>query len=49
MYNFRTGEGKSPSFFFFSDNQMFMLKTMKASELEIMKQGFLMEYFKYLN
>ena len=49
MYNFRTGEGKSPSFFFFSDNQMFMLKTMKESELEILKQGFLMDYFKYIH
>lgn len=36
MYNFRTGDGKSPSFFFFSDNQLFMLKTMKESEFDIL-------------
>ena len=49
MYNFRTGEGKSPSFFFFSDNQLFMLKTMKESEFDIvMKQGFLLDYYKHI-
>ena len=49
MYNFRTGDGKSPSFFFFSDNQLFMLKTMKESEFDIlMKQGFLLDYYKHI-
>ena len=50
MYNFRTGDGKSPSFFFFSDNQLFMLKTMKESEFDIlMKQGFILDYYKHIN
>ena len=49
MYNFRTGEGKSPSFFFFSDNNALMLKTLKESEFEILfKKGFLLDYYKHL-
>ena len=37
------------SFFFFSDNQLFMLKTMKESEFDIvMKQGFLLDYYKHI-
>ena len=49
MYNFRTGDGKSPSFFFFPDNNRLMLKTLKDSEYEILFQkGFLLEYFKYI-
>lgn len=49
MYNFKVGQGASPSFFFFSDNNMLMLKTLKESEDEILfKKGFLAEYFKYI-
>lgn len=49
MYNFRTGGGKSPSFFFFPDNNKLMLKTLKESESEIMfSKGFLLEYFKFI-
>lgn len=49
MYNFRTGEGKSPSFFFFSDNNLLMLKTLKDSEFDILfSKGFLLDYFKHL-
>lgn len=29
MANFQTGQGKSPSFFFFSENKLVLLKTMK--------------------
>jgi len=48
MYDFRTGGGKSPSFFFFSDNNLIMLKTLKGSEHEIIfDKGFLVDYFKY--
>jgi hypothetical protein len=48
MYNFRTGGGKSPSFFFFPDNNRLMLKTLKDSEHEIIfNKGFLLDYFKY--
>lgn len=49
MYNFRTGGGKSPSFFFFSDNDLIMLKTLKESEHQIIfDKGFLQSYFKYI-
>ena len=49
MYNFRTGEGKSPSFFFFSDNNVLMLKTLKDSEFDILfKKGFLLDYYKHI-
>ena len=33
IHNFFTGSGKSSSFFFFSDNKQFVLKTLKDSEL----------------
>ena len=49
MYNFRTGGGKSPSFFFFPDNNKLMLKTLKESEKDILFQkGFLLDYFKFI-
>ena len=49
MYNFKTGVGQSPSFFFFSDNQLLMFKTLKESEKQILfKKGFISEYFKYV-
>lgn len=42
MYNFKTGDGKSPSLFFFSDNNLIMMKTLKDSEKEILfEKGFL--------
>jgi hypothetical protein len=42
MFNFKTGGGKSPSFFFFPDNKLLMLKTLKTSEKEILlNKGFL--------
>jgi len=49
MYNFKTGSGKSPSFFFFPDNNLLMLKTLKPSEKDILfDKGFLLAYFKYV-
>ena len=49
IHNFSTGSGKSPSFFFFSDNKQFMLKNLKKSEMDILKDGkFLISYYKYL-
>ena len=49
MKNFKTGGGKSPSFFFFTDDKKFMIKTLKKSEKEILLQkGFLEDYFSYL-
>ena len=48
IYNFKTGSGKSPSFFFFPDNNLLMLKTLKDSEKEILfDKGFLLSYFKH--
>ena len=50
MFNFKTGEGKSPSFFFFPDNKLLMLKTLKPSEKEILlNKGFLLKYMKYVH
>ena len=49
MFNFKTGGGKSPSFFFFPDNHLLMLKTLKPSEKEILlSKGFLLQYFKFV-
>ena len=49
MYNFKTGDGKSPSFFFFTDNTKYMLKTLKESEFHILiKHNFLLDYFKHV-
>ena len=49
IFKFKTGQGRSPSFFFFTDNGLLMLKTLKSSEKEILFQkGFLLNYFKHL-
>ncbi len=51
MLNFKTGNGKSPSFFFFTENKKFMIKTLKPSEMSILfsgKENFLQNYFEYL-
>ena len=50
MKNFKTGGGKSPSFFFFTDDKKFMIKTLKKSEKDILLQkGFLEDYFLYIS
>lgn len=36
IHNFFTGSGKSQSFFFFSDNKAFVLKTMRESEKKLL-------------
>jgi hypothetical protein len=36
IHNFFTGSGKSSSFFFFSDNKAFVLKTLKESERKLL-------------
>jgi hypothetical protein len=36
IHNFFTGTGKSQSFFFFSDNKAFVLKTLKESEKKLL-------------
>ena len=49
IHNFETGQGKSPSFFFFSDDNQFMIKTLKPSEFEIlMNTDFLVDYVMHL-
>jgi hypothetical protein len=39
VHNFMPGQGKSPSFFFFSENKMLMLKTLKKSEFDILMKN----------
>eukprot|EP00347_Sterkiella_histriomuscorum_P022007 403332010 len=49
IHNFFTGTGKSQSFFFFSDNKMFVLKTLKESEKRLLlDQGILENYFHHM-
>ena len=49
VHNFKTGTGKSPSFFFFSDNNLLMIKTLKKSELKILfDTNFMVDYYKYI-
>ena len=49
VHNFKTGTGKSPSFFFFSDNKLLMIKTLKQSEMKILfETNFLVDYYKYI-
>jgi hypothetical protein len=49
IHNFFTGTGKSSSFFFFSDNKAFVLKTLKESERKLLfDQNILENYFEYL-
>lgn len=49
MHNFQTGQGKSPSFFFFSDNRRLMIKTLKEKERDILfEDKFLIAYYKHI-
>jgi hypothetical protein len=49
IHNFSTGDGKSPSFFFFSDNRLIMLKTLKDSEMSILYDDkFLPSYYSHV-
>lgn len=51
IHNIDLGKGRSPSFFLFTDDQRFMLKTLKQSELNILvdsKSGFIEDYVRYL-
>lgn len=44
------GTGKSPAFFFYSDNRLLMLKTMKQTEFDILFDDgkFLLDYFRHV-
>jgi 1-phosphatidylinositol-4-phosphate 5-kinase len=49
MEKFSPGAGKSPSFFFFTSNKCFAVKTLKDAELRLLvKKGFLMKYCEHL-
>ena len=49
IHNFFTGSGKSESFFFFSDNKIFALKTLKECEKQLLLDTPLLEnYYHYL-
>ena len=49
MHNFTTGSGKSPSFFFFTDDRALMIKTVKESEKKILfETDFLFDYEKHI-
>jgi hypothetical protein len=50
IHNFFTGTGKSSSFFFFSDNKSFVLKTMPDKERKLLvDQGMLRNYHEHLS
>jgi 1-phosphatidylinositol-4-phosphate 5-kinase len=45
------GAGRSPSYFFFTDNSMIMIKTMKKEEAAILfdeEKGILLDYVKHV-
>ena len=49
IYNFFTGAGKSSSFFFFSDNKSYVLKTLKESERKLLlDNGVLENYYQHV-
>jgi 1-phosphatidylinositol-4-phosphate 5-kinase len=49
MAKFGEGSGKSASFFFFTENKQFVIKTLKDEELELLaKKGLLEKYYTYL-
>ena len=49
IYNFFTGAGKSSSFFFFSDNKSYVLKTLKESEKKLLlENGVLENYYQHV-
>jgi 1-phosphatidylinositol-4-phosphate 5-kinase len=49
MAKFGEGSGKSASFFFFTENKQFVIKTLKDEELDLLaRKGVLEKYFTYL-
>lgn len=49
IHNFETGQGKSPSFFFFSDDHSLLIKTLQKGEWDIIKKSdFLVDYIIHL-
>jgi 1-phosphatidylinositol-4-phosphate 5-kinase len=49
MANFQEGSGKSASFFFFTENKQFVIKTLKDEELDLLaRKGLLEKYYNFL-
>jgi len=49
IHSFSTGSGRSPSFFFFAENKLLLIKTLKTSEFKILMDGaFLPDYYQYI-
>lgn len=49
MTKFQIGSGKSDSFFFYTANNQFIIKTLKEDELKLLvKQGVLSKYYKHI-
>lgn len=48
MLKLKEGSGKSGSFFFFSHDKKFIIKTMKDHELETMMENFLEKYYSHI-
>lgn len=49
MTKFQIGSGKSDSFFFYTANSQFIIKTLKEAELKLLvKRGILEKYFQHL-
>lgn len=50
MEKFQEGSGKSASFFFFTANKKFVIKTLKQEELDLLaKKGVLEKYYNHLS
>ena len=46
MHHFTTGDGKSGSFYLYSENRMLLIKTIKVKELEVLTEtDFLKDLF----
>ena len=50
MVKFGEGTGKSASFFFFTENKQFVIKTLKDEELELLaRKGVLEKYYNHIH
>lgn len=48
MFKMKESEGKSGSFFFFSHDDKFLIKTLTDSELENVLNNFINIYYEYI-
>jgi len=48
MKNIKKSEGKSGSFFFFTHDQKFIIKTINTSEKEVLLSEFLKSYYEHI-